>query len=69
MSLNKILIPIIRKIDPTNIAEQLCSVQPMSGPAAEIFTMKVSYDAYEDLIEEAFPDFGEMFDSVFGGQT
>ena len=68
MSLNKILIPMIRKIDPINIAEQLCSVQPMSGPTGMIFSLRSTYGLMEDLVEEAFPDFDVLFDEVFAGQ-
>lgn len=44
MTVPKILLPVIRDIDPEIIASQLIGVQPMSGPAAQIFSMKTRYE-------------------------
>ena len=51
----KILIPIIRRVVPTTLAQDLVSVQPMSGPV-EIFGLRYSYDQrseLEQLLDEA----------------
>ena len=37
-------IPFIRKILPGLIANEIIGVQPMSGPAGKIFTIKTTYD-------------------------
>lgn len=42
-TLNKVILPIIRRIMPTVIANELVGVQPMSGPVAQIQTMRFVY--------------------------
>jgi hypothetical protein len=39
----KIIIPLIRKVYPNMIAQQITSVQPMSAPTGAIFKIKRSY--------------------------
>ena len=41
----KTLIPIIRKIMPTQLAQDIVSVQPMTAPVGGIFTMSATYKA------------------------
>ncbi len=41
--LNKVILPVMRRVMPTVIANELVGVQPMSGPIAQIHTMRVSY--------------------------
>lgn len=43
VSSQKILIPIIRKILPVNLAQEILSVQPMTGPS-KIFTLRANYN-------------------------
>ena len=38
-----ILIPMIRKVFPTMIANQIVGVQPMTGPTGQIHTLRTSY--------------------------
>lgn len=40
----KILMPIIRKVYPNMIAQQILGVQPMTGPTGSIFTLNVIYE-------------------------
>ena len=40
----RIIMPMIRKILPGLIANEIIGIQPMSAPTGEIFTMKVTYD-------------------------
>ena len=39
----KILIPMIRQVYPQMIAHQILSVQPMTGPVGEIFSLRAMY--------------------------
>ncbi len=41
--LNKVILPVIRRVMPTVIANEIVGVQPMSGPIAQIHTMRISY--------------------------
>jgi len=38
-----VLIPMIRKVFPTMIANQIVGVQPMTGPTGQIHTLRTSY--------------------------
>lgn len=42
-TLNKVILPVIRRVMPTVIANELIGVQPMSGPVAQIHTLRVRY--------------------------
>lgn len=42
-SLNKVIFPIIRRVMPTVIANEIIGVQPMQGPIAQIHTLRVRY--------------------------
>lgn len=39
--LNKVILPVIRRVMPTVIANEIVGVQPMTGPYAQIHTMRV----------------------------
>jgi len=41
--LNKVILPVMRRVMPTVIANEIVGVQPMLGPIAQIHTMRVSY--------------------------
>jgi hypothetical protein len=41
--LNKVILPVIRRVMPTVIANEIVGVQPMTGPIAQIHTMRVRY--------------------------
>ena len=42
-TLNRVILPIIRRVMPTVIANEIVGVQPMTGPVAQIHTMRVRY--------------------------
>lgn len=42
-TLNKVILPIIRRVMPTVIANEIIGVQPMTGPVAQIHTLRVKY--------------------------
>ncbi len=42
-SLNKVILPVIRRVMPTVIANEIIGVQPMTGPVAQIHTLRVRY--------------------------
>lgn len=42
-TLNKVILPVIRRVMPTVIANEIIGVQPMSGPVAQIHTLRVKY--------------------------
>jgi hypothetical protein len=41
--MNKVLLPMIRQVWPTILAQQIIGVQPMTGPVGEIFTLRTKY--------------------------
>lgn len=42
-TLNKVILPVIRRVMPTVIANELVGVQPMAGPVGQIHTLRVRY--------------------------
>ena len=49
-ALNKVILPVIRRVMPTVIANELVGVQPMTGPVGQIHTLRVRYaDAFDDV--------------------
>jgi len=42
-TLNRVILPVIRRVMPTVIANELVGVQPMTGPVAQIHTLRVRY--------------------------
>ena len=41
--LNKLMLPLIRRVMPTVIANEIMGVQPMTGPVGQIHTLRVRY--------------------------
>jgi hypothetical protein len=59
-TLNRVILPVIRRVMPTVIANELVGVQPMTGPVGQIHTLRVRYaDSGNGLVagEEAFSPF------------
>ena len=54
-TLNKVILPVIRRVMPTVIANEIVGVQPMTGPVGQIHTLRVRY--------------AEAFNSVAGTDT
>jgi len=47
-TLNRVILPVIRRVMPTVIANELVGVQPMTGPVGQIHTLRVRYsDSFE----------------------
>jgi len=42
-TLNRVILPVIRRVMPTVIANELVGVQPMTGPIGQIHTLRVRY--------------------------
>ena len=59
-TLNRVILPVIRRVMPTVIANELIGVQPMTGPVGQIHTLRVRYsDTTGDVTagEEALSPF------------
>lgn len=59
-TLNKVILPVIRRVMPTVIANELIGVQPMTGPVGQIHTLRVRYADTNDGVtagEEALSPF------------
>jgi hypothetical protein len=49
-TLNKVMLPLIRRVMPSVIANEILGVQPMTGPVGQIHTLRVRYaDATADF--------------------
>ena len=42
-TLNRVILPVIRRVMPTVIANEIVGVQPMSGPVGQIHTLRIRY--------------------------
>ena len=42
-TLNKVILPVIRRVMPTVIANEIMGVQPMTGPVGQIHTLRIQY--------------------------
>jgi len=59
-TLNRVILPVIRRVMPTVIANEIIGVQPMTGPVGQIHTLRVRYadsDGYVTAGEEALSPF------------
>ena len=59
-TLNRVILPVIRRVMPTVIANEIVGVQPMTGPVSQIHTLRVRYsDTFDDVVagEEALSPF------------
>jgi hypothetical protein len=60
-TLNRVILPVIRRVMPTVIANELVGVQPMTGPVGQIHTLRVRY-------AQALTDNSAAATSVTAGQ-
>ena len=51
----KIMLPMIRKILPTTIAQEIVGVQPMASSMSSVFTKQLTYQVLEDGWEKTCP--------------
>lgn len=59
-TLNRVILPVIRRVMPTVIANEIVGVQPMQGPVAQIHTLRVRYaDSNDNVVagDEALSPF------------
>jgi len=49
-TLNKVILPVIRRVMPTVIANEIIGVQPMTGPVGQIHTLRVRYADSKDAV-------------------
>jgi len=59
-TLNRVILPVIRRVMPTVIANEIVGVQPMTGPVGQIHTLRVRYADNADNVtagEEALSPF------------
>jgi len=80
-TLNRVILPVIRRVMPTVIANELVGVQPMTGPVGQIHTLRVRYASTDTGAgvtagEEALSPFkiaaaysGNSADPAKGGST
>ena len=47
-TLNRVILPVIRRVMPTVIANEIVGVQPLTGPVAQIHTLRVRYAESND---------------------
>ena len=57
--LNKVILPVIRRVMPTTIANELVGVQPMQGPVSQIHTLRVRYAEAADAADNASGNIGK----------
>jgi hypothetical protein len=72
-TLNRVILPVIRRVMPTVIANELVGVQPMTGPVGQIHTLRVRYSdtsAGAGVVagEEAFSPF-KIAEAYSGNQA
>ena len=71
-TLNRVILPVIRRVMPTVIANEIVGVQPMTGPVGQIHTLRVRYsDTLDDVTagEEALSPFKIGVGYSGGGST
>jgi len=59
-TLNRVILPVIRRVMPTVIANEIVGVQPMTGPVGQIHTLRIRYSDTSDGVtagEEALSPF------------
>jgi len=64
-TLNRVILPVIRRVMPTVIANEIVGVQPMQGPVGQIHTLRVRYA--EAVTSTATGDLGT--DTVAGDEA
>jgi hypothetical protein len=66
-TLNRVILPVIRRVMPTVIANEIVGVQPMTGPVAQIHTLRVRYA--EGFTSSATPNNGPGTDTTAGDEA
>ena len=42
-TINKVILPVLRRVMPTVIANEIMGVQPLTGPVGQIHTLRIQY--------------------------
>ena len=66
-TLNRVILPVIRRVMPTVIANELVGVQPMTGPIGQIHTLRVRYS--DAFTSSATGSYGQGTDVVAGEEA
>lgn len=66
-TLNRVILPVIRRVMPTVIANEIVGVQPLQGPVGQIHTLRVRYA--EDFTSSASPSNGPGTDTTAGEEA
>ena len=66
-TINRVILPVIRRVMPTVIANEIVGVQPMQGPVGQINTLRVRYA--EDFTSTATPNNGPGTDTTAGDEA
>ena len=66
-TLNRVILPVIRRVMPTVIANEIVGVQPLQGPVGQIHTLRVRYA--EDFTSTASPSNGPGTDTTAGDEA
>ena len=66
-TLNRVILPVIRRVMPTVIANEIVGVQPMTGPVAQIHTLRVRYA--ENFTSSGSPSNGPGTDTTAGEEA
>jgi hypothetical protein len=66
-TLNRVILPVIRRVMPTVIANEIVGVQPMTGPVGQIHTLRVRYA--EDFTSTASSANGPGTDTTAGEEA
>ena len=53
-TLNRVILPVIRRVMPTVIANEIVGVQPMTGPVGQIHTLRVRYAEANDNVAVSY---------------
>ena len=63
-TLNRVILPVIRRVMPSVIANDIVGVQPMAGPVGQIHTLRVRY-ADTDPATAASNMFSDLIPGLF----
>ena len=55
-TLNRVILPVIRRVMPTVIANEIVGVQPMTGPVGQIHTLRIRYADTSSGTTSTVPD-------------
>ena len=66
-TLNRVILPVIRRVMPTVIANELVGVQPLTGPVGQIHTLRVRYA--DTVSNGTYPDGSPIVGATAGEEA